>query len=156
MTIQCEWSPVVEDDVCRILGFTYFSVRNPCLVVVFVLFKKIQRFVLDPSPSLNTSLKLATSITKITPMHSLWDYVHGMIQHLNWRHRGEVQERKRGGTSDVTTRYFKYADSCLCCELLCIQISWPAASVFWDKTCAEQLYNRFKQTLLNCDTQEKQ
>jgi len=105
MTIQCEWSPVVEDDVCRISGFTYFSVRNPCLVVVFVLkiFRKIQRFVLDPSTSLNTSLKLATSITNITPMHSLWDYVHGMIQHLNWCHRGKVQERKRGGTSDVNT-----------------------------------------------------
>ena len=29
-------------------------------------------------------------------MHSLWDNVHGMTQHLNWRHRGEVQERKRG------------------------------------------------------------
>ena len=100
MTIQCEWSPVVEDDVCRILGFTYFSVRNPCLVVdVFVLkiFRKIQRFVLDPSPSLNTSLKLATSITNITPMHSFWDYVHGMIQHLNWRHRGEVQEAEERG-----------------------------------------------------------
>ena len=41
-------------------------------------------------------------------MHSLWDYVHGMIQHLNWRHRGEVQERKRGGTSDVSTPVVYY------------------------------------------------
>jgi len=30
-------------------------------------------------------------------MHSLWDYVQCMIQHLNWRHRGEVQEWRRGG-----------------------------------------------------------
>jgi len=36
-------------------------------------------------------------------MHSLWDYVQRMIQHLNWRHRGEVKQRKRGGISDVST-----------------------------------------------------
>jgi len=29
-------------------------------------------------------------------MHSLWDYVQRMIQHLNWRQKEVVQEQKRG------------------------------------------------------------
>jgi len=83
------------------------------LVVLFELkiFKKILRFVVGLSPSLNNSAKLATSITNIipimesvgyshAPMHSSWENVQRMIQHLNWRHRGEVTARK----ADVTLR----------------------------------------------------
>jgi len=104
MTCRCVWSLSggLTDAVPQVSHISRFGI--PVLVVIFVLkiFRKIQRFVLNYS-SLNTSSNLATSITNITQMHFLWDFVQRVIQHFNWLHRGWwAQGRKREGACDVT------------------------------------------------------